>query len=206
MERGRAAGQRIVCVVASGQNGLLQSDLDAAVGAVEANLLAGILLHDLRNVLEYRSLGTGHASVAGRVGAVTLDELDAVAFSGHLHRVALCNDGLVGQVTGEGVVHDHVAAPLGSLVSDLVAAADLVNGQDDVRSSGDVRRILGGNAGDQQDVIAAQAILDLGEGGNCALNALNEDDGLDVGIACEGDQLGNGGLDLRGEVVRIGVV
>ena len=109
-------------------------------------------------------------------------------------------------MAGEGVVHDHVAAPLSSLIGNLVAAADLVNSQNDVRHSGDVRRILGGNAVDQQNVIAAEALLDLGEGGNRALDALNEDDGLDVGIAGESDQLGNGGLDLGREVVRVGVM
>ena len=103
-------------------------------------------------------------------------------------------------------MHQHFAAPLVSQVGNLIAAADLVVGEHDVGNGGDVGGILGGHAGDQQDVVAAHIAGDLGEGGGGALDGLHEDDGLHVRVAGKGDQLGDSGLDLRGEGVGVGVM
>ena len=200
-----AAGQRIVGVGLV-HDRLLKGNLQTAVGAVEADFLAGVFFHDLRNVFQNSSLCTAHAGVAGRIGTVAFNEFNAVALGSRLHGVALRNDGFIGQVTREGIVHQHVTFPLLAQVSNLIAAADFVVRQNDVGHSGDVGGVFGGNAGDQQDVAAAHVVQNLGEGSRGALNSLNKDDGLDFRITREGDQLGNRGFNFRGEVVRIGVV
>ena len=200
-----AAGQRVVGVGLV-HDRLLQGNLQAAVGAVEAYFLAGIFLHDLRNIFQHSSLSAAHASIAGGVGAVAFHKLNAHGFSGGLHRVALGNDGFIGQVTGEGIVHQHVAFPHAGQVGYLITAADFVVGEHDVRGGGNVGGVFGRNASDEQDVVTAHFLGDLSESGGSALNGLHKDGGLHVGIAGKSNQLGNGGFHFGREVVGIGVM
>ena len=112
------------------------------------------------------------------------------------------DDQLHSHVTGEGIVNEHIDAPLLAGLHDGVALADFIGVQHDIGSGGDNGRILLGSAGNQQDVVTAH-FPNLVEAGLGARDGLAHHDGLHVGIGSEGDDLGNGGLHLGHKVVRI---
>ncbi len=200
MEGAGAAGQGIIGIRLL-EDGRLQGFLHAAVGDEEGNLLAGVLFHDLGHVREDEGLGAGHAGVTGGVGRVAQNQFDAGQFRFFLHDVEAGDDGFIAHVAGKGVMDQDVSAPFLGGFNDLIAAVDFVNAHDNVSSAGDIGRVFRGDTGDEQDVRAG--FTDFGESGGGALDGLGHDDGLDRGILGELHQFADGGLDFRGEVVRI---
>ena len=94
-----------------------------------------------------------------------------------LQDVVTGHDGLIAHVAGEGM-RQHIAVTFGDGLDDLVAAVDLVHAEHDGRSVGDIGRVFGRNARDEQDIVTAQLIFDPGERGGGALHGLDKDDGL----------------------------
>ena len=197
-----AAGLGIVSVGLI-QAGSLQRGLHTAVGGEEGNLLALVLGQLLGDILQNELLGSGQASLSGGVGSGDINQLDAQSVSVLLQQVVTANDQLHSHVTGEGVVDEHINAPLCAGLHDGVALSDFVSVHDNVSSSGDNGGIFLRSAGDQQDVVAAH-LTNLVEASLCAGNSLAHDNGLDIGVGSEGDDLGNGGLHLGHEVVGVG--
>ena len=199
-----AAGQRIVGIVQI-QHGGLHGGLHGAVGGEEGNLLVGILGSLLGHVLQDELLGAGGAGLAGGVGSGHVHELNAQSLGVGLEDVVAAHDGLHGHVAREGIVHEHVDAPLGALFHDGVALAGLVGVHDDVSRIGDNGGVFLRGAGDEEDVVAAH-LTDLLDAGGRAGHGLAHHDGLHVGVRGESNQLGDGGFRLGHEVigVRIG--
>ena len=200
MVRGRAARLRIVGV-RLGQDRGLQRLLHRAVGGEEGDLLARELFHLQRHILEDELLRAGDAGVAGRVRSGGFHILDAQRLAVGLEEGLAGSDGLHRQVAREGVVHEHLDAPVGAGLDDGVALARLVRVEHDVRGGGDDVRILLRHAGDQQDVVAHLA--DLVKAGLRARNGLAHHDGLDVRIRGERNKLRDRSLSLGSKVVRV---
>ena len=74
------------------------------------------------------------------------------------------DDQLHGHVAREGVVDEHVNAPVGAGFHDGVALLDLVGIHDDVSGLGDDARVFLRHARDEEDVVAAH-LTDGVEGG-----------------------------------------
>ena len=108
-------------------------------------------------------------------------------------------------MAGEGVVDQHFRAPLLGGLDDLRAAVDFINTHDNIRGGCDGLGILSGHAGHQENIITLHLGLDLGEGGSRSLNGLHHDDGLDLRISREGQNLADGGFYFGGKLVRIGI-
>ena len=142
---------------------------------------------------------------ASPVGSGHVHELNAQSLGVGLEDVVAAHDGLHGHVAREGIVHEHVDAPLGALFHDGVALAGLVGVHDDVSRIGDNGGVFLRGAGDEEDVVAAH-LTDLLNAGGCTGHGLAHHDGLHVGVRGESNQLGDGGFRLGHEVigVRIG--
>ncbi len=148
------------------------------VGAEVSSLFA-VLLDPLGNLLKDVSLCAGNANVGGGVGSGLKDELHAELLAGSLHNRDTTAHSLISQVTGEGDVHEGIAAQLVRGADDQIAAGHEVVVGNQVGSGADLGQILVGLAGDAEDVRAA--LLDLAESLGGAGNGLVDDDGLHVG-------------------------
>ena len=106
-------------------------------------------------------------------------------------------------MTGEGDVHEGVAAQLLGGLDDQVAAGHEVVHQNHVGSLRNQGRIFLGFAREADDVVAA--LLDLAESLGGAGHGLGHHDGLHVGIVGVLHDLLDDGFLLLGEVVGIDV-
>ena len=170
------------------------------VGAEVSSVLA-VLLDPLGHLLQNVSLSAGHANVRGGVGSSLQHELHVELLTGSLHDGHAAAHGLISHVTGEGNVHEGVAAQLVSSADDQVAAGDEVVVADQVSSGADLGQVLMGLTGNADDVRAG--LLDLAESLSGAGNSLVHDDGLHLRIGGQVHDVLNGGLQLFGEVVGI---
>ena len=143
------------------------------------------------------------ASAVGS-GAVTSTNSMPRALGVLDHQVMTADDQLHGHVAREGVVDEHVDAPVGAGLHDGVALLDLVGVHDDVGSLGDDGRVFLRHARDEEDVVAAH-LTDGVEGGGGARHGLAHHDGLHVGVGGERRQLGDGGLLLAMNWSVVGV-
>ena len=203
MIRARAARLRIVGVRLIEDRGLKRL-LHSAVGGEEGNLLALELLQLERHVFKDELLRARNAGVAGRVRRGRLDVLDAQRRGVLLQQRLTSGDGLHREVAREGVMHEHINAPLGAGLHDGVALLRFVGVEHEVGSRGDDGRVFLRHARDQQHVVAAHG-ADLVKRGLRARNSLTHHDGLDVRIGRKRDELGDGRFGFSHEVIRVGI-
>ena len=135
------------------------------------------------------------------VGSGLFHQLHAELLAGGLHDGQTAGHGLISQMTGEGNVHEGVAAQLVSGADDQITTGHEVVVADQVGSGADLGQILVGLTGDADNVGAG--FLDLAESLGGAGNSLVHDDGLHVGIRGQVHDVLDGGLQLLGEVVGI---
>ena len=200
------AGAAGLYIVSAGViNSLDEGNLHSAVGGEESGLLA-VLFYHLGYILKDELLGAGKAGVASRIGSGGVNKLDAQLFALGLDLIAAACQGYLSHVAGEAVMYESLAAHLVSLLCHIGALANLVNGDGDVRTGGDVGGVLLRSAVDYQQILKIANfgyLINTGVGtGAC----LVDDDALYVGIGAvlvdNGDEL----LLLCHEVIGHGVV
>ena len=114
------------------------------------------------------------------------------------------DDQFHGHVAREGVVDEHVDAPVGAGFHDGVALLDLVGIHDDVSGLGDDGRVFCGTPAMKR--ISSRPISRMAlKAGVAPGTACTMMMAFTAGSAGEGAQLGDGGLLLGHELIRIGV-
>ena len=101
---------------------LLQQGLGVRVVGAEVSGLLAVLADPLRHLLQDVSLSAGHANVRGGVGSGLFHQSHAKLLAGGLHDRQTAAHGLIGQMAGEGNVHEGIAAQLMSGADDQIAA------------------------------------------------------------------------------------
>ena len=187
------AGAAGLYIVSAGiVNSLDEGNLHSAVGGEESGLLA-VLFYHLRYVFQNELLGTGKAGVASRIGSGGVYKLNAQLFALGLDFIAAAGQRYLSHVTGEAVVYKGLAAHLVSLLCHIGALANLVNGDGDVRTGGNVGGVLLRSAVDYQQVLKVANLGYLINTGVGTGACLVDDEALYIGISAvlvdNGDEL-----------------
>jgi len=156
------------------------------------------------NVLEDELLRRRQPALTGGVGRRDEIEVHAELVAFRLHDVtALCEQELR-HVARKRVVDEVLRPHLLRVLDDRDPARRLVGLDRDVARFVDDVRILVGSDEADQDVGAHLA--NLARRGHRARDCLADDDDLDLGVGGEPGELGDDGLELAREIVRIGHV
>ena len=200
VEGAGAAGRGIVGVLFI-QHGGLQGSLRTAVGGEESHALAFKGFHLLRHIgldeAEHRV-----KAVRSRIGHVHFHDLNAKFLCCSLDAVQASGYSFQRQMAREGVVHEHINAPLLALVHDRARLRGFIGKHHDIRHCAHIADVVMRHAGDQQHVIAV--FRHLHKTVQRAGHGLLHDDGLHRRILRKGNDLGSRGFRSLDKVVGIG--